>query len=53
MLSDTPSSVPFPGEAEVPTKAGSPLSPARAFPFDLHNLEAHTSEVDRSSTLNI
>ena len=53
VLSDTPSSVPLPSEAEVPTKAGSPLSLVRASPSDLHNLEARTSEAVRSSTSNI
>ena len=53
VYSDTPSSVPLPGEPEVPAKAGSPLSPARASPSDLHNLEARTTEATRSSTSNI
>ena len=34
--SDTPSSVPLPGEVEVPAEAGSPLPPAGASPSDLH-----------------
>ena len=50
---DTSSFVPLPGEAEVPTKAGSPLSPAGASPSDLHGLEACTTEAARSSTSNI
>ena len=50
---DTPSSVPLPGEAEVPTEAGSPLFPAGASPSDLHGLEARTTEAARSSTSNI
>ena len=50
---DTPSSVPLPGEPEVPAKAGSPLSPARASPSDLHGLEAHTTEAAHNSTSNI
>ena len=53
VFSDTPSSVPFPSEAEVPTEAGSPLSPTGGSPSDLHGLEARTSEVARSSTSNI
>ena len=53
VLSDTPSSVPLPGEAEDPAEAGSPLSPTGAFPFGLHGLEARTSEATRSSTSNI
>ena len=52
-FSDTPSSVPLPSEAEVPAEAGSPLSPARTSPSDLHYFEARTSEVARSSTSNI
>ena len=53
VYSDTPSSVPLPGEPEVLAEAGSPLSPARASPSDLHDLEAHTTEATHSSTLNI
>ena len=53
VFSDTPSSVPLPGEAEVPAEAGYPLSPAGALPSDLHGLEAHTIEAARSSTSNI
>ena len=53
VLSITPSSVPFPGEAEVPAEAGSPLSPVGASPSDLHGLEARTSEAARSSTSDI
>ena len=53
VFSDTPSSVPLPGEAEVPAEAGSPLSPAGALPSDLLGLEACTIEAARSSTLNI
>ena len=52
VLSDTPSSVPFPGEAEVPAEDGSPLSPAGASPSDSHDLEARTSKAARSSTSN-
>ena len=36
VFSDTPSSVPLPGEAEVPTEVGSLLSPTKASPSDLH-----------------
>ena len=53
VLSDTPSSFPLPCEAKVPAEAGSPLSPAKASPFDLHGLEARTSKAARSSTSNI
>ena len=53
VLSDTPSSVPFPGEAEVPAKAGSPLSPVGASPSYLHDLKARTCEAAQSSTSNI
>ena len=53
VYSDTPSSVPLPGEPEVPAKVGSPLSPARDSPSDLHSLEAHTTDATRSSTSNI
>ena len=53
VFSDTPSSVPLPSEVEVPAEVGSPLSPARASPSDLHGLEAHTIEAARSSTSNI
>ena len=53
VLYDTPSSIPFPSEAEVPVEAGSPLSPTGALPSDLHGLEARTSEAVRSSTSNI
>ena len=53
MFSDTPSSVPLPGEAEVPAKAGSPFSPTGASPSDLHGLEARTIEAARSFTSNI
>ena len=53
VISDTPSSAPLPGEVEVPVGAGSPLSPARASPFDLHNSKAHTTEAARSFTSSI
>ena len=53
VLSDTPSPVPLPSEVEVPIEAGSPLSLVGASPSDLHDLEARTSEVVRSSTSNI
>ena len=53
MLSDTLSTVPLPGEDEVPTEAGSPLSLTGALPSDLQGLEAHTLEAARSSTFNI
>ena len=51
--SDTPSSVPLPGDVEAFSEAGSPLSPARASPSDLHDLEARTTEAARSSLSNI
>ena len=51
--SDTPSSVPLPDELEVPVEAYSLLSHAGASPFDLHGLEARTTEAARSSTSNI
>ena len=51
--SDTPSSVPLPGEVEVPVGACSPFSPAGASPSDLHCLEARTTEAARSSPSNI
>ena len=53
VLSDTPSSVPLPGEADIPAEAGSSPSPAGALPFDTHSLEARTTEAARSSTPNI
>ena len=53
VFSNAPSSVPLPGEVEVPAEAGSPLSIARASPSNLHGLEARTSEAARSSTSNI
>ena len=53
VFSDTPSSVRLPGEAKVPAEAGSPLSPARALPSDLHGLKARTTEAAHSSTSNI
>ena len=53
VFSDTPNSVPLPGEAEVPTKTDSPLLPVGASPSDLHGLEARTTEAAYSSTSNI
>ena len=53
VFSDTPNSVPLPGEAEIPAEAGSASSPAGASPSDSHDLEARTSEAARSSTPNI
>ena len=50
---NTPSSVPFLGEVEVPTGAGSPISPTGASPSDSHGLEARTTEAARSSPSNI
>ena len=51
--SDTPISVPLPGEVEVPPRVGSPLPPAGASPFDLHGLEDRTTEAAHSSLSNI
>ena len=53
VFSDTPSSVPFPGEVKVPAEAGSSLSLTGASPSDLHGLEARTTEAACSSTPNI
>ena len=53
VFSDTPSFVPILSEVVVPTEAGSPPLPDRASPFDLHGLEARTTEAARSSTSNI
>ena len=53
VFSYTPSSVPLPGEAEVPAKAGSPFSPTGASPYDLHGLEARTIEAAHNSASNI
>ena len=53
VFSDTPNYVPFPGEVEVLAEAGSPLSPSRASPSNLHSLEARTFEAARSFTSNI
>ena len=53
VFSDAPSSVPLPGEAEIPAKAGFSPSPARALPSDTHRLEARTTEAAHSSTPNI
>ena len=53
VFSDTPSSVPLPGEVEIPVEAGSSPSPAGASPSDSHDLEARTTEAARSSTPNI
>ena len=53
VFSDTPNFVPLPREAEVPTEAGSPLSPTEALPSDLRSLEARTTKAVRSSTSNI
>ena len=50
---EAPSSVPYPGEAETPTKAGSSPSPAGALPSDSHDLKARTTEAARSSPSNI
>ena len=52
VFSDTPSSVPLPGEAEIPTEAGSSPSPTGASPSDSRCLEARNTVVARSSTPN-
>ena len=53
VFSDIPSSVPLPGEDEVPAEAGFAPSPAGASPSNSHDLEARTTEAARSSTPNI
>ena len=53
VFSDTLSSVPLPGEDEVPAKAGSLLSPAGASPSNLHGSEARTTKAAHNSTSNI
>ena len=53
VLSDTPSLVPLPSEAEIPAKASSSPSPAGALPSDTHDLGARTIVAARSSTPNI
>ena len=49
---DAPSLVSFPGEAEAPTEAGSSPSHVGALPYDLHGLEACTTDATRSSPSN-
>ena len=53
VFSNTPSSVPLPGEAEIPVEAGSAPSPAGASPSNSHGLEARTTKAARSSTPDI
>ena len=53
VFSDTPNSVPLPGEVDIPVEAGSSPSLAGASPFDSHGLKARTTEAARSSTPNI
>ena len=53
VFSDTPSSVPLPGEAKTPVEACSSPSPVGALPSDMHSLEARTTEAAHSSTPNI
>ena len=53
VFSDTPSSVPLLGKAEVPAQTGSPFLPAGASPSDFHGLEARSTVATHSSTLNI
>ena len=50
---DTPSSAPLPGEAEVPAKAGSLLSPDEASSSSLHGSKARTTDSACNSTSNI
>ena len=50
VFSDTPSLVALPGEAEIPTEAGSASLSAWASPSDSRDFEAYTTEVARSST---
>ena len=40
VFSEAPSSVPYPGEAETPTEAGSSPSPVGALPSDSHGSKA-------------
>ena len=53
VFSDTPSLVPLSGKAETLTEASSSPSPARALPFDMHDLEARTTDAAHSYTPNI
>ena len=53
VLSDSPNSVPLPGEAEIPTEVGFSPPPTGALPSDKHGLEARTTEAAHSSTPNI
>ena len=53
VFSDIPSSIPLPGEAEIPAEASSAPSPVGASLSDSHDLEARTTEAARSSTPNI
>ena len=53
VFSNTPSSVPLHGEAEIPTEAGSAPLLVGASPSDSHSLEAHTTEAASSSTPDI
>ena len=53
VFSNTPSSIPLPGQDETPTEAGSTPLPAGASPFDSHGLEARTTKATRSSTPDI
>ena len=53
LFSDTSTFAHLPGEAEVPSKAGSLLSHAGASSSSLHGSKARTTESARNSTLNI
>ena len=53
VFSDTPNSVPLPGEVEIPAEASSSPSLAEASPSDSQSLEARTTKVACRSTPNI
>ena len=55
VFSDTPSSVPLPGDPEIEAsvEAGSPTSVTRTSPSDLHSLEVRVTEATQSLALDI
>ena len=55
VFSDTPSSVPLPGEPkiEAPVEAGSPTSVTETSPSDLHGLEVWVTEATQSPASDI
>ena len=55
VFSESPSSIPLPGEPEIeaPAKVGSPTSVVGTSPFDLHGLEVRVTEAAQSPTSNI